>query len=378
MKNYLLSFLLYGHDEAISKVGYTDNPNIWATYRVVIVPGGHLGKDLVWPDLSDLQTEQVGKTLVIHQDILYTTFFFLSRAEEVMNTQRDEHGRFLARYSILGEHNRLQMPLVDEYSRILMKALDLPLPENGFGHINLTHDIDILTRYRRLRGIAGGILKGHLRDVVESWKDINDDPAYTFARLVDWEKEIPNATSIYFVKQTHGHGFDYPQYCLKGCIWKDTLAYLKAHHAEVGIHSSYYGPDQTVMPPISTLHRSHFLRCSIEDMRTWAQLGITDDYTMGFADQIGFRMQTSRPFRWIDPERMEVTSLTIHPLLIMDCTLSNPGYMNLSEDEAYFISAKLMDKVRMHHGELTLLWHNHSLEDKYHLSLYPKILRLLL
>ena len=62
----------------------------------------------------------------------------------------------------------------------------------------------------------------------------------------------------------------------------------------------------------------------------------------------------------------------------MDCTLSNENYMNLSEDEAYFLCERLIAKVKMHHGDLCLLWHNSIFaENGYHRSLYPKILALL-
>ena len=62
----------------------------------------------------------------------------------------------------------------------------------------------------------------------------------------------------------------------------------------------------------------------------------------------------------------------------MDVTLSAPHYMNLTEDEAYFLCERLIDKVRLHHGDLCLLWHNSSIgPDTYHRTLYPKVLSLL-
>ena len=99
---------------------------------------------------------------------------------------------------------------------------------------------------------------------------------------------------------------------------------------------------------------------------------------MGFADQVGFRLQTTRAVRWINPITYNLSPLTLHPLTIMDVTLSEERYMNLTEDEAYFLCERLIDKVRMHHGELCLLWHNTSINpNSYHASLYPKLLSLL-
>jgi hypothetical protein len=75
---------------------------------------------------------------------------------------------------------------------------------------------------------------------------------------------------------------------------------------------------------------------------------------------------------------MRLTPLTLHPLMVMDNTLSQDNYMHLSEDEAYFLCERLIDKVRLHHGDLCLLWHNSIFTgDTYHRSLYPKILALL-
>ena len=62
----------------------------------------------------------------------------------------------------------------------------------------------------------------------------------------------------------------------------------------------------------------------------------------------------------------------------MDVTLSNSNYMNLSEDEAYFLCQQLFDKVRQYQGEVVLLWHNSNIRpDTYHRNLYPKLLQLL-
>ena len=62
----------------------------------------------------------------------------------------------------------------------------------------------------------------------------------------------------------------------------------------------------------------------------------------------------------------------------MDYTLSNDNYMHLTEDEAYFFCERLISKIRMHHGDLCLLWHNSIINNEtYHKSLYPKLLKLL-
>ena len=121
-----------------------------------------------------------------------------------------------------------------------------------------------------------------------------------------------------------------------------------------------------------------YIRKAYDQLQRLADAGYTDDFTMGFADQAGFRLQTTRAVRWINPKTMQLTNLTLHPLTIMDCTLSNENYMNLTEDEAYFLCERLIEKVRLHHGDLCLLWHNSNIRpDTYHQSLYQQLIRYL-
>lgn len=404
--DYIIRFLLYGNAEAAKQVGYTANEEEWQNYRVVIVPNGHLGKEIVMPDFKEKPTptpslkggenNEEYKTWIIRTDIVYNTFFFISRAEELINTQRDEHGRFLAKYSILGKNNRLMIPTVDEYARMLMKLLDLPLPTPSFSQIYLTHDIDTIAHYRHLRGAIGGIVRGQWRKVMASLKDIHNDPAFTFSWLIAQDKKVEGAKRIYFVKDTEGKGYDYPQYKLDGKDFETAEQLIENSGAKIGLHSSYYGGKMTNVVVFTHMvnkesvregdivkikdlyHRSHYLRCSIDDMQMLVNMGITDDFTMMFPDQVGFRLQTTRPVRWINPKTMQLTDLALHPLTVMDCTLSNSNYMNLSEDEAYFECQRLFDKVYQNAGEVVILWHNSTpAGNTYHQSLYPKLLEMI-
>ena len=381
--DYIITFLLYGNSPAAKQVGYTADESQWEKYRVVIVPNGQLGKEIIMPHLDEVQVEQIEAPddqptrWIIRTDIVYNTFFFISRAEELINPQRDEHGRFAAKYSLLSQHNRLMIPLVDEYARMLMKLLDLPLPTPSFSKIYLTHDIDSIAQYRHLRGAVGGIIRGEWRKVLASQKDIHNDPAFTFPWLIAQNKKVKGAECIYFVKDTPGKKYDYPQYNLHGKDFALVKQTLETSGAKIGLHSSYYGIRGSENRKEGG-HRSHYLRCSIDQMQALADAGIKDDFTMLFPDQVGFRLQTTRPVRWINPKTMQLTDLLLHPLTVMDCTLSNNNYMNLNEDEAYFECQRLFEKIHQNAGEIVLLWHNtNPTGNIYHRSLYPKLLALL-
>ena len=384
---YIITFLLYNNEAVVNQVGYTADESQWSNYRIVIMPNGHLGNKIVAPDLEEVKVESIGETdkeakkrWIIHTDIIYNTFFFISRAEELINSQRDEHGRFLAKYSILGQQNRLMIPTVDEYARMLMKMLDLPLPVPSFSKIYLTHDVDSIDHYRHLRGAIGGILRGQWRNVLASLRDIHNDPAFTFSWLISQDKKVEGAECIYFVKDTMGKGYDYPQYNLDGKDFETVQQLIENSGAKIGWHGSYYGGRLKVKSERLKvrLHRSHYLRCSLDRMQELVDMGAKEDFTMMFPDHVGFRLQTTRAVRWINPKTMTLTNLVLHPLTVMDCTLSNANYMNLCEDEAYFECQRLFEKIHQNAGEVVLLWHNTIIADNgYHRSLYPKLLSLL-
>ena len=381
--DYILTWLCYGDEALAKRVAYTADEKELENYDVIIVPNGHFGQTVVLPDLKPVVVEQPAKNkAIIRTDIVYNTFFFTSRAEEIFNTERDPHGRFVAVHSLLGYNNRMLIPSLDENARLLLKLLNAPLPTPGFNRIYLTHDIDAIARYRNLKGAIGGLKKGQKEAVLASIRDIHNDPYYTFPWLIEQDARVPDAQALYFIKYTQGKGFDYPQYNLHGRDFKQLKKQLAESGAQFGTHSSYYEEwvDELGKTPKAAypLHRTHYLRLGIRQMQRLTNAGITDDFTMGFADQVGFRLQTTRAVRWINPFNFKLTPLILHPLIIMDTTLSNPNYMNLTEDEAYFVCEQLINKVRMHHGDLCILWHNSNLtSDTYHRSLYPKILQLI-
>ena len=384
---YIIQFLLYGNEQGAQQVGYTADESLWANYRVVVVPNGHMGKQIVLPSEQDLELriEKQGNTHVVRTDVIYNTFFYISRAEELLVGERDEHGRFLAKHSMLGQKNRLMIPLIDEYSRAMMKMLNIALPEPGFSHIYLTHDIDTIAHYRHLRGAIGGVLRGQMKQVLAARRDIHNDPAYTFSWLVAQDKKVEGAERIYFVKDTLGKGNDYPQYDIAGADFAGLKRQLEDSGAQLGWHSSCYDlaslPNRLIAlsPNSLQLHRSHYLSCSIEKMQQLVEMGVKDDFTMMFADQAGFRLQTTRAVRWINPMTWQLTELTLHPMTVMDCTLSHEHYMGLSEDEAYFECQRLFEKVHQNAGEVVLLWHNTIINNEtYHKSLYPKVLELVM
>ena len=62
--------------------------------------------------------------------------------------------------------------------------------------------------------------------------------------------------------------------------------------------------------------------------------------------------------------------MVVHPLTIMECTLSLKKYMGMDYDEALSFCKRMVDVVKDHSGEVVLLWHNTSLSSGWQKRLY--------
>lgn len=418
---YIIDFLLNGNSQLASRVGYTANAAEFANYSVVIVPSGFFDSGTYGTAATEPQMplkeidgtpilfgtpeiKRQGSTIVIHADLVASAFFLLARYEEFIHPadNRDAHGRYMGKKSLPYRANFINRPIVDEYGDILLKCLsdagcEVKFPPKAFHSIWLTHDIDFLTNYRHLRGFLGGIKRNLLSPrglyrTIKSVFSLENDPAFTFPWILEQDRKVADAQQIYFIKSAVAQApADYPDYNLNGKDFKNLLQLLKKSNCKLGLHTSYNSAnhleyikmdkiklEQSLGMPV-TANRWHFLRTTQpSDYKELLSAGITDDFTMGFADIAGFRLGTSRAVRWINPENLEVTNLTLHPLTAMDCTFSNQEYMNLSETEAEEKIVGLLNQIKKHNGEVVLLWHNtvfSELDGGYHKSLYTNIIK---
>lgn len=415
--DYIIQFLIRDEHKA-HHVGYCSDKTQWSKYKVVIVPSNFFNDNIYGTQQSmpslPLQEiegipflygtpliEKIDNTIICHADIIASTYFLISRYEEYINpnSNRDPHGRYIGKQSVPAQAGFIHRPIVEEYGELLRNLLQqagvplLPIPQQ-INHIYLTHDIDSITNYRRIRGLIGGILRReNITTILKSLININNDPAYTFPWILNQDNQLPQATQIYFVKAARqASGLDRPAYNLVGKnfthLKKEILT--SSPKAIFGLHASYKSgniPDiisderkllqYAIESQQITTSRHHYLRSlQPNDMEALIDARITDDYTMGYADIAGFRLGTCRAVRFINPATRKLTSLTLHPLTIMDCTLSEPHYMNLTYKEALSYSQTLINETKQHNGDLCLLWHNTRFTNNdYHSQLYSQIIK---
>lgn len=418
---YIIRFLL-GDDipgELITAVGYTDDPRLYGKYSIVIAPSGFFdssiyGKPASIPPLplkeidgipllfGSSEEEMVNDTLILHADIVASTFFLITRYEEmVKRSVRDEHGRFPGKESLPGRAGFIQRPLVEEYGVYLrnkLRQLGAKLPEEKprFRKIYLTHDVDIPFYCRSWKQVLREVLINK-KSLVETIRlrtgDLRNDPYYTFPWLFEENEKIREQTgkkrckTICFIKAGGKMKQDKPLFRLTGLDMKNLFSLSNSYGVEIGLHSSYQAgltPElitkekkhlETATGKKIRLNRHHFLSCREPEHMTFIQkAGIEHDFTLGYADIAGFRLGTCRSVRWINPATRKLTSLVLHPLTIMDCSLSEKKYMNRTYEDALAYCENLILQTMQYRGDLTLLWHNTSLQTGYLKQLYIELL----
>ena len=415
--DYIIQFLIRDEHNA-HHVGYCNDKTQWSKYKVVIVPSSFFYDDTYgtkksMPSLplqeiegipllfGSPKIETINNTIICHADLIASTYFLISRYEEYINpdTNRDSHDRYIGKQSIPAKANFIHRPIIEEYGELLRNLLEQtgislpPIPQK-INHIYLTHDVDSITNYRRLRGLIGAILRcENPITILKSLINIKNDPAYTFPWILRQDNLLPTATQIYFIKATRNAiDFDRPAYNLQGKNFKYLIKEIlkSSPNAIFGLHSSYKSGDTpdiihdeqrllqyAIENQQVTTARHHYLRSlQPNDMESLIDAHITDDFTMGYADIAGFRLGTCRPVRFINPKTKSLTSLTLHPLTMMDCSLSEPHYMNLNYTEALSYAQTLIKQTQKHNGNLCLLWHNTRFaNDNYHSQLYSQIIK---
>ena len=331
--------------------------------------------------------------IIIHADFIASSYFLLSRYEEWVRPEiRDEHGRFPGRESVSYRAGTLDRPIVDEYGRILRKYLrrlgcSVTEPEEKYASVTLTHDIDHpWTNYsfpgavRRMLGSLRHQKKLIFYPMMNCFHQYSWDPYNIFEKIIRLDRGTPykNIEIVFFaiagVAETIKGSFDY----LPSKGFKKILSLIEQYGCRLELHISYEaGEDvsliykekeklERITGKQVKVSRHHYLRArEPQDMRRLLEAGITEDYTMTYADVAGFRLGTARKVQWIDPVNMELTPLVLHPLQIMDVTLNERQYMNLTLQEATEYCKRIMGSTRRVHGDLCLLWHNTTLAANY-------------
>lgn len=314
-------------------------------------------------------------------DVFSLAFFVLSRYEEYLIRNRDEHGRFSSEQSRFSTY--LDKPYLDlwllRFENRLRKmgapvsAQPRPLRWNN------TVDVDIAYAFRG-RGVVrrwGSAVKDL---AAGDWKRLKlrrkvlgghaDDPYDTYAYISEVAADADQNHVFMLVGERSGYDINLD---LSNELMQDLARRLKTTFT-VGLHPSYKSLEEPerIGAELALLEetlgekvkasRQHFLRFALP--HTFAHLakaGIERDYSMGYHDRIGFRSGTGFPHDFYDPVSDTRPGIRLVPLHAMDSAMK--VYSGLRPSEALDAMIALYESQRATGGLFTTVWHNHSLSD---------------
>lgn len=311
-------------------------------------------------------------------------FYTLCRYEEYLSFDADRHGRFP------GKGRAVKTPFADSWILEFQKELKTRYPQLEFKKrefgIVLTCDVDQVWKYKHkgFKRTFGAYLKDFVKlDFTELAKrkriisGHENDPFDTFGLFQSFlDSLIPRNDKKYRMIFFWLMG-DYGKFD-KNNPTGNRYFQMKIKEisdwAECGIHPSYASNSQpeklqteikrleNILGEKVTKSRQHYIRISFPvTYRNLLRNGITDDYTLAYADETGFRAGTCTPFFWYDLEAEKQTDLKIHPFCAMDVSMRN--YMGLSVEESIAELQRLKKEIQKVDGQMIVLFHNSNFHD---------------
>jgi peptidoglycan/xylan/chitin deacetylase (PgdA/CDA1 family) len=317
-------------------------------------------------------------------DIFAASFYLITRYEEYLPHVKDAHGRYTAEQSLAFKKGFLEKPVVDIWAYKFLKLLKQKFPDyeyktRSYNYIS-TIDIDnaFAYKYKSLIRTLGGFFNDLVRfKIFEMWNrfavtfNIKKDPFDTFQKILRLKKEHDVKTIFFFLIG------DYTSFDTNVSASKSKYRLLikeMVDYARVGLHPSYFSMKNAPLlkkekerlesitnTPVQR-SRQHYLRFSLPDTyQNLIDLEIEEDYSMGYASNVGFRASTCTPFYFYDLDFEIQTPLKIFPFALMDTTLND--YMQLTPKQSLGRIRDLKNEVKAVNGTFITLFHNESLSD---------------
>ena len=324
------------------------------------------------------------KSSVLPFDMFAAAFFLVTRYEEYLPYIRDRFGRFDAKESFSVKNDFLQVPVVNIWAEELKRIIQTRYPDAEFKarKFSFTPTLDIDSAYsyrlkgtvRTIGGFVRSIIKFDFKEFLERFQvmlGLLKDPFDTYDLQLRIQRQY-KLRPIYFILLGDYGRLD--KNIPASSRQFQTLIKSLADYAEVGIHPSFDSNENSDKLKIEierlskilnreiTKSRQHFLMLNFpHTYRNLINMDITDDYTMGYASEPGFRAGICDSYYFYDLDLETETKLKIHPFAMMEGTYKD--YLLLPAEASLIRIKKLIDQVKAVDGHFISLWHNESLSN---------------
>lgn len=321
-------------------------------------------------------------------DVFAAIFWFISRYEEYIVHEKDNHQRFDYRSSWAFKNNVLQIPMVNEWGMQLCKSLKLKYPDINISHSSYrfipSFDIDNFFAFKGKTLARSFLATTHALiakrfDLV--WLKINyllkhNDPYDTYDYILDVCRQY-NLEPYFFILTGKTSEWD-RNLKANHPLFIDTCKKLQQQKSKIGLHLSYNATinnsakeEKSLLEKVTGMdmfiNRFHFLRFSLpQSYQMLVNAGIKEDYSMSYASIDGYRAGTCTPFYFYDIENEVITDLLIYPMPFIDRTLINSLKLDTTEAETKI--EQYIRQIKAYNGVFVSLWHNETLQNNKYWS----------
>ena len=338
-----------------------------------------------------------GEKSTVPYDVFSASFFLLSRYEEYLPHVKDSVGRFPVKESLAYQHKFLELPVVDLWAYKLLDALkerfpNLEYKEKSYGFTSI---INVTTSHAyKMRGLArtlGGLFLdlGNFKfrfvwERIAVLLGLRKDPYDNFYELVEIHKKFPIKTMFFFQFAKHSaHDKNVSpnhnkfRYLIKSIadysIVSLSTSFLSSTNKDV-LKEEKKQLANLIHRPIN-YSRLRYNRVNVPAAyRNLVETEFTDDFSMGYTHEIGFRAGTCTPFHFYDINMEVRQPLKVHPFALHDYALVNYK----KKDEVYEKMDRVYRMVKQVKGDFVMVFSNELLGSKHRLDwmeLYQSFLK---
>ena len=316
-----------------------------------------------------------GERSTIPFDIFSASFYLLSRYEEYLPHVKDLHGRFPPKESLAYQSGFLQQPVVDMWAFKLREKLKERFPDLEYKKrmYSYTSVIDVTTSHcfahrgfvRSMAGTLLDIASFKLRRVakrVNVWFNPKKDPFNNFGYLINLHKKFKVKSMFFFQFAS------YSTYDKNVSPNNNKFRFLIksiADYSAVALAASYSSFDNNLLLKSEKKRLSDVINRDVNSSRmrynrvdipnTYRNLidaEFTDDYTMGYTHEIGFRAGTCTPFYFYDINLELRQPIRVNPFCFHDYALKSMA----SKEEILEKISTLHQRVKSVNGDFTTIF----------------------
>jgi hypothetical protein len=378
-----LDYKLIDVDSEEKCLNYSDSDSSFSFYKHEYMSGESF--ELPSFEQGDYQNRvfpffSTSSRFVIPFDPFATCFYFLTRHEELNSVDLDFHKRYKSGNSWLWKYGWRFEPIVNFIACLLQEKIedyfDFKIEVTKQFKVYPSVDIDNgFAYYGRDKSVYMSLLKSFLKfDVKElnvkilSIRNKEKDPFNTHRELIHVLNKYKSSCSVFFLMKNGSMNSNHsPE------VMSEVVKLYDEKGFDIGIHPSYNVEDDELLKEKQSLERviakkvtksrHHFIAAKPHvDYPFMKTIGLNSDFSMGYANESGFRAGICETYLWFDLVCNTIMDFKVSPFYFMDATYV--FYNDKTIDVAVLEVERIVETVKKYKGQLHFVVHNEALSNK--------------